>query len=121
MTFNYDKANATAKKIINKYGGAGSLIKKGTTGGFDSGGNTKPDSPDVAIDGIITPLVKYKSNEIDGETIIKGDSWVFFQSASLVEIDMQTTINNKTFSVKGIETLSSISDINIFQRLHLRK
>lgn len=123
MPFNYDKARATAKKTIVKYGNDSVLVKKGTTGGFDSGGNVEPDSPDSTIVGIITPLISYKNNEVDGETIIKGDAWAFFytESAVPIEIDMQLTINGKTFSVKGIGSLSSVDDINIYTRLQLRK
>ena len=123
MSFDYTKARETAKKIISKFGKSSSLVKKGTTGGFDEGGNTEADSPDIAINGIITPLVKYKTHETDGKTIIKGDAWAFFytESAVEIEVDMQTTFNGKTFSVKGIEVLSSVDDINIYTRLQLRK
>ena len=123
MSFDYAKARATAKKIISKFGQTSSLVKKGTTGGFDEGGNAEADSPDITIDGIITPLVSYKDNEVDGESIIIGDAWAFFYTESTVEIkvDMQATVNGKTFSVKGIKRLSSVDDINIYTRLQLRK
>ena len=123
MSFDYDDARETAKELIECFGASSSLVKKGTTGGFDEGGNAESDSPDITIDGIITPLVKYKTHEIDGKTIITGDAWAFFYTESTVEIevDMQATINGKTFSVKGVEILSSVDDINIYTRLQLRK
>lgn len=123
MSFDYEDARETAKELIEEYGNDSVLVKKGTTGGFDSGGNVAPDVPDVDIIGIITPLISYKNAEIDGETIIKGDAWAFFytESAIPIEIDMQVTINGKTFSIKGIGSLSSVDDINIYTRLQLRK
>jgi hypothetical protein len=123
MSFNYTKARATAKKIISKFGQPSSIVQKGTTGGFDEGGNAEADSPDITIDGIITPLVQYKTNEIDGESIIVGDAWAFFYTESTVDIaiDMQVTINSKTFSVKAVKKLSSVDDINIYTRLQFRK
>jgi len=123
MSFNYAKAREKAKKIIAKYGFASSIVKKGTTGGFDSGGNVQADSADVVINGLIAPLISYKTNEIDGDSIITGDAWAFFYTESVVAIaiDMQTTVNGKTFSIKGIKTLSSVEDINVYTKLQLRK
>lgn len=123
MSFDYDDAREIAKEIISDYGSPSSVIKKGSTGGFDSGGNVSPASPDLSIEGIITPLVSYKTHEIDGKAIITGDAWAFFYTESDVEIkiDMQTTINGKTFSVKGIKSLSSVEDVNIYTKLQLRK
>ncbi len=123
MAFDYTKARATAKKIISKFGQPSSLVKKGTTGGYGVGGNIEADAPDITIDGIITPLVSYKTNEIDGESIIIGDAWAFFYTESIVdiEVDMQATINGQTFSVKGIKRLSSVDDINLYTRLQFRK
>lgn len=123
MSFDYEDARETAKEIINDYGSASSIVKKGTTGGFDSGGNVQADSADIVINGIITPLISYKTNEIDDDSIITGDAWAFFYTESVVAIaiDMQTTINGKTFSIKGIKSLSSIEDVNVYTKLQLRK
>jgi len=118
--FSFTAARNTVKRIINRYGGSGSVVKKGSTGGFDSEGNPKADDPDVVIDGIITPIVKFKTSEIDGKTIKKGDGFVYFQADTEVVTDMQTTINGETFRVKGVDVLASVGDVRIYQRLHLR-
>ena len=44
-----------ARQAIEKYGSAGQVIKKGSTGGFDSSGNVKADEPDITIAGLVTP------------------------------------------------------------------
>lgn len=121
MPFDYQKARETALKIIAKYGAPGSVVKKGTTGGFDSKGDSKADVPDSTIYGTVTPLVQYKTSEIDGSKIQVGDAWVFFHSNTPPAIEMQTTINGKTFRIIDIVKLSSVDDINIYQKLQLRK
>lgn len=121
MSFDYNRARALALKVITKYGKAGTVIEKGTTGGFDDSGNSTPDTPDTIINGTITPLVQYKTKEIDGKSILTGDSWVFFHSDIEPRINMQVTLNSKTFRIIETFPLSSVDDINIFRKLQLRK
>jgi len=120
MSFNYSEARSRAEKIITKFGSAGIVILKGSSGGFDDNGDATPDTPDTTINGIITPLVKYKTSEIDDKSIQNGDAWVFFHSDSDITINMQTTVNSKTFRVVDVIKLSSVDDINIYTRLQLR-
>ena len=124
MTFDYDAAKERAKQAIEKYGGAGHVIKKGTSGGYDSSGNIAPDVPDVpdvVIDGIITPLVLYTVKEIDGTTIVSGDSWVYFQSETSPEVNMQVTLNGVTLRIVAMPTVASVGDIVLYYKLQLRK
>ncbi len=120
MAFDYSGARAEAFALIAEYGAAGQAIKKGTTGGYDSEGNVTPDIPDVAIDGTVTPLLQYKTREIDGSSIQMGDSFVFFHSETAPEINMQITINSKTLRIVDIYKLDSVGDINVFRKLQLR-
>jgi hypothetical protein len=120
MPYNYDKATATAKKIIKKFGSDGAFVKKGSTGGFDAEGNVKADVEDIIIEGIITPLVKFKVHEVDGKSIINGDGWVFFSADTLPEIGYQTAVNGKTFRVVDSYVLSSVEGVTVYQKLQLR-
>lgn len=120
MSFNYDKARDRTLKQITKYGASGQVILKGSSGGFDNSGNATPDTPDTIINGIITPLVQYKTAEIDDKSIQVEDAWVYFHSDSEPLIDMQTTLNSKTFRIIDVIKLSSVDDINIFTKLQLR-
>jgi hypothetical protein len=120
MEFDYVQARATAEKIISKFGVAGSVIKKGVAGGSDEWGDPIADIPDTVISGIITPVLSFKSSEIDGENIKQGDGYVFFHSETEPEIDMQTTVNSKTWRIIGIPKLDSASGINVYRKLHLR-
>jgi len=122
MAYDFDASRKLALRVITKFGAPGSVVKKGVTGGgFDNNGDPIPDSPDEIILGTITPLVQFKSHEVDGEAIQSGDSYVFFHSEVEPEIDMQTTINFKTFRIVDTIILSSVDDVNIFRRLQLRK
>lgn len=120
MAFDYDAAKEIARQTIEKYGGAGQVIKKGTTGGYDSSGNVTPDAPDVIIDGIITPLDLYTVKEIDGKTIISGDSWVYFQSETSPDINMQVTLNGVTLRIVTIPRVVSVGGVVLYYKLQLR-
>lgn len=121
MSFNYNDARNSAEEIITFFGKPGQVIKKGVpSGGFDDNGDPISSTPDEIINGIITPLLRFKKSEIDGSAIKIGDTFVFFHSDSEPLIDMQVTLNSKTFRIIDIITLSSVDDINVFRRLQLR-
>lgn len=122
MTYNYPASRKQAARIILKFGAPGSVVKKGNPGGgSDVNGDPIAASPDEMFFGTVTPLVRFKTSEIDGTTILKGDSWVFFNSETSPEIDMQITLNFETFRIVDLEKLTSVDDINVFRRLTLRK
>lgn len=122
MAYDYAAARKLALKVITKFGAPGSVVKKGVSGGgFDNNGDPIPDSPDITILGTVTPLVRFKTREINDTTIKSGDSYVFFHSDVEPEIDMQITINFDTFRIVDLIDLSSVNDENIFRRLQLRK
>ena len=121
MGFDYDDARATAKELIECFGGDGQLVLKGTSGGFDNDGNATPDTADSIIDGIITPLMKYTTMEINGKSILENDAWVFFHSDETPLVNMQITLNGKTFRVVDTGELSSVDDVTIYNKLQLRK
>jgi hypothetical protein len=120
MVYDYVKARAIAQRQITKYGSSATVVKKGTTGGYDENGDVLADVADTELDGIITPLAFYTNKEIDGSLIKNGDAWVYFHSEDVPEVNMQVTINSKTFRVVSIHSLDSVSGENIFRKLQLR-
>lgn len=120
MSYDWDNARLIAVRQIEKYGAPGSVVKKGTKGGYDGSGNVTPDVPGVFITGTITSLAKYKNHEIDGTNIQSGDSWVYFDSETPPEIGMQTTVNGVTFRIISVPTLISPDGITVWQKLQLR-
>lgn len=121
MNYDWDNAREISIRQIEIYGKAGTIVKKGSTGGFDNEGNITSDIPDVIINGTITSMVDYNPQEIDGSSIQAGDTWVYFDSVTEPEIGMLTTINNLTFRILGTPKLISPDGVVVWQRLQLRK
>ena len=119
--FNYNNAHDVAVKLITKFGQAGQVIKKGNASGVDSSGNIIQATPDTVIDGIVTPLLRYKNPEINGESVLMTDSYVFFESSTTPEIDMMITINGQEFRIVDLAVMTSVDDINVYRKLQLRK
>ncbi len=120
MTYDWDNARAIALGQIEKYGAVSTVVKKGSTGGYDNSGNVIPDVPDVVVDGIITSLAEYKPHEIDGTKIKVGDAWAYFHSDDTAEIGMQTTVNGVTFRVISVPQLVSPEGVVVWVKLQLR-
>ena len=120
MTLNYAQKRKSVERAIKNVGKAHTVVKKGTKGGFDASGNVTADVPDIEITGIITPLLRFKQHEIDGQDILASDSYVFFHSDDVPEIGMQTTINSEVYRVVDIKKIDSLENINVYRRLQLR-
>jgi len=122
MAVDYDELRETAEEIIEDWGSSGQVIVKGKKGGKSVSGDAEADTPDTFIDGIFTPLVKFKTHEVDGKSVLMGDSYVLWQTTGdeKIKVNMQITINSVTFVIKAIMPLSSNEDINVYIKLHLR-
>lgn len=120
--FDYVKARSVAKGLIEKFGQAGQFIAAGSGGGgYDSSGNVIPTEPDVAIDGIVTPLLSYKQMEVDGAQVLATDSYVFFHSEEEPPIDSKITINGGKYRAINISKLDSVDGIRVYTKIQLRR
>lgn len=120
VAFNYENARLTATKLITKFGASGSFVVKGNDGGYDDDGNVIASQPDTSISGIVTPLLQYKTNEVDGTTIKTGDSYVFFDGAE-VPINAVITLNGDTLRAVSNKELTSVGGVNVYRKIQLRK
>lgn len=120
MAFNYDAARATAKRLIELFGQAGSAIKEAVPAGPDIYGAIVAAQDEVVISGTVTPKLDYTQAEIDGESVKIGDSYVLFHSEAAPQIDMTITINSVKSRIVSISPLDSVDGINIFRKLQLR-
>lgn len=119
--FEYTKARAIAEGLINKFGEAGSFIVKGLDGGVDEWGDPTAGTPDQVFNGTVTPLLSYKQGEVDGEQILKTDSYVFFHCDEVPPIDSKITINGKEFRAVDIVRLDSVAGVNVYVKVQLRR
>lgn len=121
--FDYNKAHSVAIALITKFGQGSQAVKKGNASGWDeSTGDPIAATPDLVILGMVTPLLQYNQNEIDGESIKIGDSYVFFDAFDgNVEIDMMFTINGNQFRVVSMYRMVSVDNIKVFNKIQLRK
>ena len=117
--FDYDKARSTAEKLIDKFGGAGTVYSLGESG-EDMFGNPIS-SPGASINGLVTPLLQYKQMEIGGNTILSTDSYVFFHSDIEPEINMLHDSGGDTYRVVDVKKIDSVSGTNVYRKLQLRK
>jgi hypothetical protein len=122
VAFDYASARNDALEIINEFGASSSFVIAGTgSGGYDDLANVIPAQPDTIISGTITPLLSYKASEIDGETILQGDGYVFFHSDTAPPIDSKTTVNGLVYRAVRVESLDSIAGVNVFRKVQLRR
>lgn len=120
--FDYGKARRVAKGLIDKFGQAGSFTKEGGgAGGYDDFGNVILPEPDTVISGIVTPLLSYKQQEIDGEQIKSTDSYVFFHSEAEPPIGAKAVMNGSEYRVVNVKKLDSVDDVNVYRKLQLRR
>ena len=119
--FDYEEAHADALELITIFGGDGQVIKEGNDSGWDDSQNPIPIQSDTIINGTVSPKVDCKTAEIDGKNVLRGDAYVFFDSATSPEIGMMITLNNDKYRIVNLKVLDSLDGINVFRRLQLRR
>lgn len=119
--FDYVKARAIAKGLIEKFGQAKEFIIEGSKGGTDKWGDPIPDTPDTSTVGFVTPLLSYKKMEVDGEQILATDSYVFFHSDEIPPIDSKIAINSNKYRAVNIVRLDSVGGTNVYVKVQLRR
>lgn len=122
MSAFYKKMEATAKRLIKKFGIPVSLIQKGdSSGGYDDFGKPIPDQPDVVSNGLGV-VTSYKSNEVNGTSIIAGDVKLVFsldKGSELPVIGMTIFLQGKQWRVQDVNPVTP-ADINICYFIQLR-
>lgn len=117
--FDYVKRRARADRLIEKSGEAGAFNRV-TAGGTDNvTGATTPETT-TTINGTVTPVLKYKSNEINGESVQRGDGYVFFDGDEIA-INDTITINGELFRAVFIDKIESVAGVLVYQKVQLRR
>ncbi|MCP4280978.1 MAG: hypothetical protein GY776_13375, partial [Alteromonas sp.] len=113
MATNYAGFRSLAERLIASSGQSVPLITKGNTGGYDDSGNVLAPTPDTSITGTTTPILRYKSHDVDGSSILTSDGYVFYHSNSQAEKGMYITISGDELRVVRVTELKSVGGISV--------
>lgn len=94
--FNYPKVEGTARKLIDKFGQTGELLRY-VDGTGQPGAKTKPSFvPEPAI----FVVLNYEDRKVDGTRITERDRWIFLSTEGLTA---PPTLQDKLRDVSGQE------------------
>ena len=117
--FDYAEAAQDAKELIDEFGGAGSFSRV-SGGGIDPvTGDSTPETT-TTVTGTVTPVLSYRANEVNGESVLQGDGYVFFDGAAVL-VDDYITINAEVWRAVNISKIESVDGVTVYQRVQLRR
>lgn len=117
--FDYEKARRDADALIDDFGDAGSFTRV-TQGAIDQATGEQSPGTTTLINGTITPILRYMNNEVDGESVLRTDGYVYF-SGGEIEIGDTTVLNGETFRAVDAVKLKSVSGTLVYQKVQLRR
>ena len=117
--FDYIKAQATAKKLVEKFGESGAFIRT-VQGAIDPATGEQGASTESTINGTVTPVLRFSNDEVNGESVQRDDGFVFFDGDELA-INDKTTINGETWRCVDVSKIKSVSGVLVYQKVQLRR
>lgn len=117
--FDYEQARRDADTLINDFGDAGSFTRV-TQGAIDQATGEQSPSTTTPINGTITPILRYMNNEINGESVLRTDGYVYF-SGGEIEVGDTAVLNGETFRAVDVAKLKSVSGTLVYQKVQLRR
>ena len=117
--FDYEQAKRDADTLIDGFGDAGSFTRV-TQGAIDQATGEQSPGTTTLINGTITPILRYMNNEINGESVLRTDGYVYF-SGGEIEINDTTVLNGETFRAVDVTKLKSVSGTLVYQKVQLRR
>lgn len=117
--FDYEQARRDADTLIDDFGGPGSFTRV-TPGAIDQATGEVGPSQTALIDGVITPILRYMNNEINGESVRRDDGYVYF-SGGEIAINDTTVLNGETLRAVDVTKLKSVSGTLVYQKVQLRR
>lgn len=114
----YLPQQATADRLIAKFGASCTLSTQAQTGYDGLGNPTNTPSVSISGTGVILP---YKKSEVDGSLVQMGDAKFLLSTRAVPLIDMRVTLAGETWRVIAVDTLAPSSADVILYTLQLRK
>ena len=117
--FDYGKAQETAERLIDKYGAPGSFTRT-TQGDIDPATGEQGAGTTTMINGTVTPVLSYKASEINGESVQRGDGYVYFDGGEIA-INDKATINGDLYRCVDVSSIKSVEGVLVYQKIQLRR
>lgn len=117
--FDYEQARRDADSLIDEFGDAGSFTRV-TPGAIDQATGEQAPGTTTLVNGTITPILRYMNNEINGESVLRTDGYVYF-SGGEIEVGDTAVLNGETFRAVDIVKLTSVSGTLVYQKVQLRR
>lgn len=117
--FDYTKAQATVKKLVEKFGESGSFTRT-VQGAIDPATGEQGASTETTISGTVTPVLRFSNDEVNGESVQRGDGYVYFDGDELA-INDKVTINGEKWRCVDVSKIKSVSGVLVYQKVQLRK
>lgn len=117
--FDYPESRQEADDIISFFGGKGSFVRV-TGGAIDQATGEQAPGSTTLINGTITPILRYMNNEINGESVLRTDGYVYF-SGGEVAINDTAVLNGETFRAVDVVKLTSVGGALVYQKVQLRR
>ena len=103
MSGTYDRAAATALKLLTKYGRSVTVTSV-TPGTYDpAAGSITNTTATSTAKGLVT---EHKATDIDGTLIKAGDKKLLLDSSAVISIDDSVTVGSDVYSVVGVSELN---------------
>lgn len=117
--FDYEQARRDADTLISDFGDSGSFTRV-IPGAIDQATGEQSPSTTTLINGTITPTLRYMNNEINGESVLRTDGYVYF-SGGEIEVGDTTVLNGETYRAVDVVKLTSVSGTLAYQKVQLRR
>lgn len=117
--FDYVKAQATAKKLVEKFGESGTFTRT-VQGAIDPATGEQGASTNISNNGTVTPVLRFSNDEVNGESVQRDDGFVFFDGGE-VAINDNVTINGETWRCVDVSKIKSVNGVLVYQKVQLRK
>jgi len=98
----YDRAEATALRLLTKYGQSVTVTNI-TTGAYDPDTGTQ-----ATTTATTTPkglLTQHRAQDVDGTMIMKGDKKLLLDASATVKTDDTVTVNSTVYTVVGLNEI----------------
>ncbi len=117
--FDYEQVRRDADSLIDEFGDSVSFTRV-TPGTIDQATGEQSPGTTTLINGAITPILRYMNNEVNGESVLRTDGYVYF-SGGEIEVNDTTVLNGETLRVVDVTKLKSVGGTLVYQKVQLRR